>query len=120
MPRALFIDSTAGKVTQIEVPFRGHEFLDALYKRIGCDLIEVATEFPNGDVLYVDEEGLLKEPKHFFDISAHQPFAGNGVIVGRETDDEGTLADCQTALTDLKITFVGPVVAAVIARQRGQ
>lgn len=102
MPRALFIDSKAGTVIETEIP--NDDRLSALQKAVDGS-IEAATDFPDGDVLYVDEEGLLKDPKYFFDIGAHQPFAGNGIIVGREIDDEGTLADAQTKLTDLKLEF---------------
>jgi len=52
--------------------------------------IEAAYRYENGDVLYVDEEGLLKNPRHFFLIPERgdQPLAGNGVIVGREVEVE--------------------------------
>jgi hypothetical protein len=55
-----------------------------LHRLIG-GYLEVAHAWPTGDVLYVDEEGLFKSPHHWFRVEgAHQPFAGNGVVVGRE------------------------------------
>jgi hypothetical protein len=46
-------------------------------------LIERAAVFPNGDELYVNEEGLLEEnPRWFMVKGGHQPYAGNGFIIG--------------------------------------
>ena len=53
--------------------------------------LTVAFVFPNGDTLYVDDEGLLKDPRSFFklpDEMSRQPFAGIGVLTGPETETE--------------------------------
>ena len=75
----------------------------------------IAHVFPNEDVLYVDDEGLLKGPDpdtpYFFNIHAHQPFAGRGIIVGREivngdervTDDADLAGDAETNLEYIKM-----------------
>lgn len=58
----------------------------ALQKAIG-GWIEGAYCWPSGDVLYVDEEGLLKPSMHFFRLACRedpQPLAGRGIVVGRE------------------------------------
>lgn len=61
--------------------------LDYLYKAAGCNIVEVVN-LPNGDDLYVDEEGLLKPQEHFFFYEGtHQPMAGNGVICGFNHED---------------------------------
>ena len=57
---------------------------------VGGD-IEVAFQWGNGDVLYVDEEGLLKPQEHWFAVPVErpdQPFAGNGLVVGREVEGD--------------------------------
>lgn len=53
--------------------------------------LECAYAWRNGDILYVDENGLQKDPQHWFLIHerADQLLAGNGVIVGREYNDDG-------------------------------
>lgn len=99
--RAIYIDSDACKVTEIELPDDDSQ-LSELQRLVGGN-IEFAHEFPNGDVLFVDEEGLLKNPKHFFDVDAHQHFAGNGVIVGPEIEGEPTPA--QTLIEDLDVKW---------------
>lgn len=81
--KAWHIDSSAREV-------RAVEYADTadLRKLVG-GYIEAAYQWSNGDVLYVDEEGLLKRPEHFFRITlrSDQPFAGNGVVVGKECID---------------------------------
>lgn len=76
--------------------------------------LERAAVFLNGDSLWVDEEGLLKEPRHFFLIPGYaQPFAGIGVLSGREEnndedDDSSTTADVKTTIAELRglVTFL--------------
>lgn len=63
-------------------------------KRLVGGYIELAKQWPTGDVLYVDEEGLLKQPRAFFRIPGNPtPIGSNGVVVGRETGDTGDTAD---------------------------
>ena len=63
-------------------------------KRLVGGYIELAKQWPTGDVLYVDEEGLLKNPKAFFSIPGHPtPIGSNGVVVGREIGDTDITAD---------------------------
>lgn len=43
-------------------------------------------ELPNGDEVFVNDEGLLGSPEHFFYIDgAAQPFAGNAYVTGATT-----------------------------------
>ena len=92
MKKALFIDATAQTITEIEL---GDDFRE-ISKKIGCDLFTVATELPNMDALYVDDEGLINGTENFFyhkKLYTH-PLAGNGIILG--TDDEGDSVDVKT------------------------
>jgi hypothetical protein len=94
--RAILINSTFKTITEISID--KDDFLNEAYRHIGCSTIEAATDLPNGDTIFVDENGLLNDPTVFFEYAgAHQPFAGNGLIVS--TDSEG---DTQGALTSLK------------------
>lgn len=82
-------------------------------------MIEIAHVFQNEDVLYVNEEGLLEleealrgsaeiERAYLFDVGAHQPFAGRGIIVGEEVD--GVHQSAKTSLKEIKqiIQFLVP------------
>jgi hypothetical protein len=91
--RAIQIDSVNRVIKEIQV-----NGLEDLQKAVG-GLICWAHELSNGDTLFVDDEGLLKEPENFFFIQgARQPFAGNGVIVGA-ADIEG---DSTAALSSIE------------------
>lgn len=97
--RAIHINAVDHTVDEITVP--DTDQLAELQRLVG-GYIEVAHRFPNGDILYVDEEGLFKDPTHFFAVSgAHQPFAGNGVILGPE-DSEGEETPAQTPVARIR------------------
>lgn len=86
MKKALFIDSTARTITE-----REWDTLADLHALLG-GYIEIAVSFPptfKGDTIYVDEEGLLKQPSALFAVWSMRPdqaFAGNGVLVGPEIE----------------------------------
>ncbi len=48
----------------------------------------------------MNEEGLFNGSEHFFDIGAHQPFAGNGFIIGG-TDSEGNSLPAKSTLLEI-------------------
>jgi hypothetical protein len=55
----------------------------------------------DGDVIYVDDEGLLKPLDWFFAVKGgHQPFAGCGLVLG--SNDEGESVSAKIALHDLR------------------
>lgn len=83
--------------------------------------IAFAHQFPNGDVLYVDEDGLERADlatlgemeaarAFFFDIGAHQEFAGKGIIVGTEGED-GRHGPAASSLADIasRLAFLAPL-----------
>src|SRR6185437_8151198 len=81
MMKAYLIDPTAQSISEVEYPN-----LAGLQRLINGP-IELAFMWPTRDVLYVDEEGLLKPQSHFFRLSLRQdgqPLAGIGVVVGCE------------------------------------
>lgn len=57
--KVLLIDPATQTVTEIEI----EQGIDAIYKAMNCDMFEIPVEFPNGDVLYCDEEGKLNREK---------------------------------------------------------
>lgn len=103
--KAIFIDAKNGKVELVERDFKNYKLIN---EQIGCDIFAYATSFNNGDVLYVDDEGLFdRELNSFFTYEgAHQPFAGNGLILG--TDEEGDSVDAKTSLMEVasKVEFM--------------
>lgn len=83
--KAYLIDAAARQITEVT-----WETTDDLSKFVG-GYIELCCVLPNGDTIYVDEEGLLKAGQRYFTIVAlrpDQPFSGNGVMVGREAEGD--------------------------------
>jgi len=93
--KAILIDALNCRVKEIQI--KGD--LQSYYQAIGCDLVQVGYYLDKeGDVILVDEEGLLKYNEHFFSYRG-QIFSGNGLIIG--TDAEGESASCLTELSDI-------------------
>jgi hypothetical protein len=95
MIRAYLINPYKRQIT--EVPYDGD--LVTAYKLLDCDIVEAAVVDPTQegepDIVYVDEEGLLKGPQFFFKLAGNeQPLAGKGLVVG--SDSEGN--DCDARL----------------------
>jgi hypothetical protein len=68
---------------------------------------------------YVNDEGLLNDPQHFFIFrDGHQPLAGNGVILA--STDDGDEAPCTLALDWVKerVTFMDLAAAHRWARSQ--
>lgn len=104
MKKAILINSELQTITEVE-----YNSIDDIQRLIGCRCFTVATYLDNEDAIYVDDEGLYT-PQFFFEYKgAHQPFAGNGLVVG--ANDEGEGADVKISLEDVKknVTFKTPL-----------
>lgn len=98
--RAIKIDATNRTIQEFDLPSQEGEQLAAMQKVVGgyiCHAGEI-----NGDDLYVNDEGLLgiSVGAPFFEIGLHQPFAGNGLIVGH--NDEGDTTPATVSLDEVK------------------
>ena len=94
--KAIKIDAENRKVEEIEI----NNLID-MQKAVG-GFIQVGYGFPDTpDVIFVDEEGLLKEPKNFFALDGQtEILAGNGLILG--TGKLGESIDAVTPLEYIK------------------
>lgn len=100
--RAIWINSEAKTVE--EVTINPETDLEDLQARVG-GYIELGHRFGNQDVLFVNEEGLLHNPQNFFTIpGAHQPFAGNGIIIGTDPMKPEDSGDAKTNVADIFTT----------------
>ena len=86
----------------------------SIYRILQCTLYEAVYPFDNGDTLWIDEEGLLKESNFAFDILGsnelwHRTYLGSAMILG--VDAEGESIECKSKLDDIKsiIKFRGKV-----------
>ena len=88
MAKAYLIDVTAKEVREIDYDHTKQRIGEVL--GIGNNPIDVAASWGvGGPALYVDDEGLLHDPKKFFSFAPRRDgalLAGNGLLVGREVE----------------------------------
>lgn len=106
--KAYLIDPEAKTVTEVTYSGDYHE----IYTHIGATTFDaVRFHDENDDTAYVDDEGLLKGPSHFFMFKGdgHQPLAGKALILG--TDEEGDSVAPKITLEELTamVEFGEPV-----------
>lgn len=86
---------------QVEEVTIGTDYKE-IYGQIGndCNLFCCPVEFENGDVLYADDEGLLKDQIGAFMLKNFSyPITGNAIILG--STEEGDSADAKTSVTEI-------------------
>jgi len=85
---AIFIDAENKEVKTVK-----HKNLKDLQEKVKGPIC-FAMEFPKGETMYVNDEGLYTFDYGFNIEGGHQPFAGNAIIVGKEhLNEEGEYAD---------------------------
>ena len=93
--RAIFINSKERKVEEID--FNG-DFRE-IQKQLDVDCF-TCVGIDDDNTLYVDDEGLMNGTQDFFDMGLHQPFAGNGLILG--TDEMGESSDATMEVPEVR------------------
>jgi Domain of unknown function (DUF3846) len=110
--RAIIINAKDRTITETEID----GFLETLQQVVG-GLIEPVAQGLDGDHhCYVNEEGLLEHPQHFFMFrDGHQPLAGCGVILS--STEDGDEAPCTLPLDWVKerVTFMDLAAARLWA-----
>jgi hypothetical protein len=99
--RAILIDPYTKSIS--EISYDGT--LESAYNLISCYTIQ-AVSIGHDHVVYVDEEGLLHEPKPFWQWQgAPNPIAGKGLIIS--IDSEGDDAPATVSLESIasRVTF---------------
>lgn len=92
--KAILLNTATKKAEEIEI--KNYKDIQA---QIGCRLFTLGGRLPNGDICYVDDEGLLTNPQMFVKTPAHpNPLAGNMVIVG--DDGKGWDAPAKTTVQE--------------------
>ena len=94
--KAILINPFEQTVTQVDYSGDYTE----IYKLIDAEYYDVAG-IAHGDGIFVDDEGLLNSPTHFFEhADYHSPLAGKGLIIG--CNSEGESVDCKTTVEEVK------------------
>lgn len=115
---AYWINATTKTIEQIE-----WAVIEDLHKLIG-GYLEVNKMWPSRDVLYCDEEYLMKTHRDdawFLIAGKEQPIGGNGAVVGPEherEDESWTTLDPVITLDQLRaeVTFLEPAQVAAWAK----
>lgn len=98
MNKAYLINPHDAEVVGVEIPQDDHVKIQEL---IECRCFAVGGYLDNGDVVYIDDEGLFGAT-HFFrikDINGGMPLAGKGIVVG--TGKDGASANAKTSKSEL-------------------
>lgn len=94
--KAIKIDAYANTITEVEI---SNDFRE-ISRNIGCDLFCVGHTLPNGDTLFVDDEGWLNyNVTRAFGFSG-RILAGNGLILG--SNQEGDSISAKSSLDKIK------------------
>jgi Domain of unknown function (DUF3846) len=89
--RAIVINAEDRTIVETEIDGS----LDTLQQIVGGMIEPVTQGLDEHHHCYVNEEGLLNNPQHFFMFSGgHQPLAGNGVILSLTEDATKRPAPC--------------------------
>lgn len=92
--KAFKIDSLNKQIIELQI----EPSLKVFYEVIGCSCVDVIRPVALGtDVIYIDDEGLYKDPEGAFSIRGlYGVFSGNGLVVGtlegEDVDSIATLA----------------------------
>ena len=117
--KVFLIDPIAGKVTEHDIPRSGSGFLECSYELLQCSCVTIA-QYDEKNVVYCDDEGLLKEREGFFMTPAHPDLiCGRALVVG-DCDDDGentetslTLEDVQKGVSMVKADHLYQILASL-------
>ena len=107
--RAILIDPVEQTVTEVQCSGQIHDKdgLPGIYTLTHCNLITAMSLPAPGEVLYLDDEGLLKM-NHFFYLYGHtQPFGGKGLILGTDADGDCIATDFKLNRFSEFVRFAG-------------
>ena len=112
--KAYLINPTTKTIEQIDYSGDYHD----IYKLCNFEIFTLVTMTGDGDGVFVDDEGLLKEGQDFFyvthengDLSQYVMLAGCGLVLG--CDDQGESVEPKMSIDDLRsrIHWANPMEA---------
>lgn len=100
---AIKIDCNKNKVDEITINAGDFE---EITRAIGCELFCVGARLPNGDILWVDDEGWINtNVKRAFEFGKMNVFAGNGLILGQTASGNSTNAKSKLLDVAMQVQF---------------
>jgi len=98
--RAILINPVAKVVTEVE--YNGN--YTQIYEFIHCSCFCTAGNLPNGDTMFVDDEGLFDQKYGFFKWKGYPtPLVGYGLLMGG--DRAGETCEVKSKIEDLDVEF---------------
>ena len=98
--KAIFIDAKNQQVSIVETKAQ----LEDKYLLLNVNMVEIGKYYPNGDTLWVDEEGLINGTDFGFQLDGID-YMGNGLILGTNRENPELDASAVTKLDDLQLKF---------------
>jgi hypothetical protein len=90
--------------TVSEVSYNGN--YKEIYKLTGCSTFTVIELDANGETLFIDDNGLLENPEHFFKWEGYeQPLAGKGLILGTDSEGESVGTKFTKEFVEAQVTW---------------
>ena len=95
--RAYLIDPKDETITEVDY---SDTHLD-INRHIDCEKLTIVGINPGADVVFVDDEGLLNNPRYFFMLAGYpHPLPGKGLVLG--IDDDGESVEPAMTIGDLR------------------
>jgi hypothetical protein len=97
--KCLLIDPYTQTISPIDII---EDDIRSIQDAIGCRIFCVGGYLANGDCVYVDDEGSLESPTHFFrmpNVNGGRELAGRGLVIG--TGSEGSSASTESTIEEL-------------------
>lgn len=104
--RAIFINAKEQTVSYVEN--KGQ--LEDLYLTLGVDMVEIGRYYPNGETLWVDEEGLINGTDFGFQLDGID-YVGNGLIYGTNRMNPELKDSALTDIKNIKVRFFNLIPA---------
>ena len=115
--RAIKIDASTHTISEINIDANKPK----IASQINCDWFCTGLNFPNYDILFVDDEGLLKPCDDFqfwrTDKGRLAIFAGSGLIVGGTPEGESKDAKTTIEWVENHIMFINALEATILAER---
>lgn len=108
--KAILIDPIEKKITEVD-----HDGdYKQIYRLIDCEIFTTVgidspdeTSDPRDNSIFIDDEGLLNDPRYFFQWSGYpQPLAGKGLILGCNEEGESCSTNWTVNRVRKKVTFM--------------
>lgn len=110
--KAFLIDPELQRITQVE--YSGD--YKNIYEHIKADTFDCARFNADGDGVFVDDNGLLNGPEHFFVVEGYaQPLAGRGLVLGVNEDGESIAPRVTLEWLQAHVAFVHCIGQGAIA-----